>query len=397
MKFTVSLKEFGQALQKVSPALPKKSTLPVLEHFYFILEDGTLKIIASDQKITIMHQIDVISSSENGKVLVPGKRISDIIKALEDSEEFTFSSDEDTFNISIQTKYGKYSMKGLDPLEYLTLPELFQSEKPDFTKIVSPIDEEGKKKAALISMKDITWAAERTYFCVSVDDFKPAMTGVLFQFQGERTNFVSTDGYRLTKATVLASEHNVFPDNLNVIIPARTVELLRKIDDDVIISFIEQNEKISHTRFDIGNTVIITRVIDESFPKYENVIPKDNPYLLKLNKNEIIPALKRVSLFANMFQKLVKFEISFDSMTLITEDADAGTQAQETIPCEFNGENYIIGFNYELFLEAIQNIEIEEELDSVYVELSSQTKPAVFKPKPDDDRLLMLLMPMKIG
>ncbi|MCX7909017.1 MAG: DNA polymerase III subunit beta [Ignavibacteria bacterium] len=395
MKFTVSLKELSQALQKVTPALPKKSTLPVLEHFYFILEGDMLKVVASDQKITIMHQI-VVNPSEDGKILVPGKRITDIIRALEESEEFTFASDDDTFGITIKTPFGKYSMKGLDPLEYLTLPELFQSEKPDITKIVNPIDEETKRKAALIAMKDITWASERTYFCVSVDDFKPAMTGVLFQFQGEKVNFVSTDGYRLTKATVFADEHNVFPDNLSVIIPARTVDLLRKADDDVLISFIEQNEKITHTRFDIGNTVIITRIIDESFPKYENVIPKENPYTLKVNKKEIVPALRRVSLFASSMQKLIKFDISSDSLTLIGEDAEAGTQAQEKIPCEFNNEHYLVGFNYELFLEAIQNIEMEDNEESVYIEMSGQTKPAVFKPKQDGEKLLMLLMPMKI-
>ncbi|MFN3782093.1 MAG: hypothetical protein ACK4SO_07950, partial [Candidatus Kapaibacteriota bacterium] len=175
MKFTVSLKELNLALQKVSPALPRKSTLPVLEHFYFILEGDLLKIVASDQRITIMHQI-VVNQAEDGKILVPGKKISDIIKALEDADEFTFSSDGETLNISIKTAYGKYSMKGLDYHEYLSLPELFQSEKPDITKIINPIDEETKKKAALISMKDISWAAERTYFCVSSDDFKPAMT-----------------------------------------------------------------------------------------------------------------------------------------------------------------------------------------------------------------------------
>ncbi len=248
----------------------------------------------------------------------------------------------------------------------LTLTELFESEKPDISEIVNPIDEETKKKAALISMKDITWAAERTYFCVSVDDFKPAMTGVLFQFQGERANFVSTDGYRLVRASIFSNEHNVFPKDLNVIIPARTVELLRKADDDVIISFIQQNERITHTRFDIGNTVIITRVIDESFPKYENVIPKENPYFLKINKKDIIPALRRVSLFASAIQKLVKLDVSADSLTLTSEDPDVGTQAQEIIPCDFNGDHYLIGFNYELFLEAIQNIEVDEANDEVF-------------------------------
>ncbi len=396
MKFTVSLKELNLALQKVSPALPRKSTLPVLEHFYFILEGDTLKIVASDQRITIMHQI-VVNQEEDGKILVPGKKISDIIKALEEAEEFTFSSDSESFNISIKTAFGKYSMKGLDYHEYLSLPELFQSEKPDITKIINPIDEETKKKAALISMKDITWAAERTYFCVSNDDFKPAMTGVLFQFQGNKVNFVATDGYRLTKATVLSNDLNVFPENLNVIVPARTVELLRKADDDVIISFIEQNEKTTHVRFDINNTVIITRIIDENFPKYENVIPQDCPYLLKVSKKDIIPALRRVSLFASSYQKLIKFDINPDSLTLTSEDPEVGTQAQETIPCEFNSEHFLIGFNYELFLEAAQNIEVDDENDTLYISLINQTKPAVFKPKPDNETLLMLLMPMKIG
>lgn len=395
MKFKVSLKELNQALQKVSPALPKKSPLPILEHFYFILEGDLLKIIASDQKITIMDQI-VVEPNEDGKVLVPGKRIMDIIRALEDSEEFTFSSDEDTFNISIKTAYGKYSMKGLDPVEFLDLPELFQSEKPDITKLLDNLNEEARKNAALISMKDITWASERTYFCAAKDDFKLAMTGVFFQFVGDKLNLVATDGFRLTKATIFADGHNVFPKDLGVIVPAETVELLRKVDDDVLISFIRSEDEITHIRFDVGNTVIISRRIAETYPKYENVIPTDNPYKLKLNKKDIIPALRRVALFASSFHKLIKFQISAEAMILTGQDEDQGTQAQETVPCEFNNENFEIGFNYELFLEAIENMEVDGDNEIAFIEMSGPTKPVVFRPSENDERLLMLVMPMRI-
>jgi len=395
MKFKVSLKELNQALQKVSPALPKKSPLPILEHFYFILDGDLLKIIASDQRITIMNHL-VVEPGEDGKVLVPGKRIMDIIRALEDSEEFTFSSDEGTFNINIRTAYGRYAMKGLDPAEFLDLPELFQSEKPDITKLLDSLNEEIRKNAALISMKDITWASERTYFCTSTDDFKPALTGVFFQFQGNRLNLVSTDGFRLSKATILADGHNVFPDDLGVIVPATTVDLLRKVDDDVLISFVRSEDEITHIRFDVGNTVIISRRIAESYPKYENVIPTDNPYKLRLNKKEIIPALKRVALFASSYQKLIKFQISAESMILTAQDEDQGTQAQETVPCEFNNENFEIGFNYEFFLEAIENMEIDGDNEFVFIEMSGSTKPVVFRPTENDERLLMLLMPMRI-
>lgn len=396
MKFKIALKDLNQALQKVSSALPKKSPLPVLEHFYFILEGDLLKIIATDQKIIIMHQL-VIEPGEDGKILVPGKKILDIIRALEDSEELTFSADNDTFNISIKTIYGKYSMKGLDPNEYLDLPELFQSEKPDITKLLDDLKEEARKEAALISMRDITWASDRTYFCASKDDFKVAMTGVYFQFLGDKLNLVSTDGYRLSKATILSDGHNVFPNNLGIIIPADTVELLRKADNDALISFIKNEDEITHIRFDIGNSVIISRRIAETFPKYENVIPTDNLYKLKLNKKEIISALRRVSLFASSFQKMVKFQISSESMVLTTEDPDQGTQAQETVPCEFNNENFEIAFNYEFFIEAVQNMETEDNNSSVFIEMSGANKPAIIRPTEGDERLLMLLMPMRLN
>ncbi len=396
MKFDISLRDFHQALQKVSLALPKKSPLPTLEYFYFIVEGDLLKIIATDQKIIIMNQL-VIAPNEDGKILVPGKKIMDIIRALEDNEELTFSANNETFNISIKTIYGKYSMKGLNPNEYLDLPELFQTKKPDITKLLENLSSNAEKEAALISKKDITWASERTYFCASKDEFRVAMTGVYFEFLRDKLNLVSTDGYRLSKATIFSDGHNVFPDNLSIIIPADAVELLRKADDDVLVSFIKNEGEITHIRFDIGDSVIITRRIAETFPKYENVIPTDNPYKLKLNKKEIVSALRRVSLFASSFQKMVKFKISSESMVLSTEDPDQGTQAQETVPCEFNNENFEIAFNYEFFIEAVQNIETEENSNEVFIEMSGSNKPAIIRMREGDERLLMLLMPMRIN
>ncbi|MCX7880226.1 MAG: DNA polymerase III subunit beta [Ignavibacteria bacterium] len=395
MQFSIDLKALNQALQKVIPALPRKSPIPALEHFYFHLDGDTLKIIASDQNVTIMSQVTV-NPIEEGKVLVPGKKITDITKALEEGGEISFTSDEETYTISIKTTFGHYSMKGLDPEEYLELRELFQSEKPDISKLVQPLDEEAKINAAAISMKDLSWAAERTYFSVSTDDFKPALTGVFFQFQKDKVNLVSTDGYRLTRATIFSDTQNIFPSDLGVIIPARTVELLRKVDDDVLISFISDEKKITHTRFDIGNTVIITRVISENFPKYENVIPASNPHQIIVNKKEIIPALRRVALFASTFQKLVRCEISSNMITLTTEDRESGTQASETIPCEYNGTNFVVGFNYELLIEAINNIVTLDDSEQVYIYLSEASKPAILKPSQNEERLLMLLMPMRL-
>lgn len=396
MKFSVSLSNLNHALQNVSAALPRKTTLPILEYYYFILEGDTLKIIATDQNIIIMNQI-IVNSSEDGKILIPGKRITDIIRALDNEQEIAFHTNLDTYEINIKTTFGKYSMKGLDPEEYLELPELFQSHKPEIGKLVEPLSEEERNLSAMISAKDLTWAAERTFFCVSKDDFKPAMTGVYFQFQGNLVNIVSTDSYRLSKATVKADGKNIFPTDLSVIIPSRAVELLRKIVDDVLISFIKIDNEITHTRFDIGDTVLITRIIDERYPKYESVIPSNNPFELRVNRKDILPALKRVSLFANPVGKPVKLEISSESLTLIAQDEDSGLQGQETIPCHFNSEKFVIGFNNDFLQEAIENMIIEGTEEEVVISLSEPTRPVLVKPSGEADRLLMLLMPLRLG
>lgn len=395
MKFTVELKELNQALSKVSPALPRKSTIPALEHFYFILTSDQLKIIATDQNITIMNQITV-NPIEDGKVLVPGKRLTDIIRALDENKEITFTANPETFTITIKSSHGKYSMKGLDPDDFLDLPELFHSQKPNISDLVAPLSQEDRLQAAIISAKNLIWGADRTVFCVSKDDFKPAMTGVFFQFQGEKLNFVSTDSFRLACATVFKSSGNVFPSNLSVIIPARTVELLRKVTDDVIISFINTDTSISHTRFDFSDVVLITRVIDESFPKYESVIPTANNLVLKVNKKEVLSALRRVSLFANVNSKQVRLEIQPDSLTLLTEDEESGSQGQETIPCEFNGSEFLVAFNHEYLAEAIENCVLDEDSENVFLSFSEPTKPVLIRPENDQLRLTMLLMPIRL-
>lgn len=395
MKFSVELKELNHSLHKVSPALPRKSTIPALEHFYFILNDDQLKIIATDQNITIMNQITV-SPIENGKVLVPGKRLNDIINALDENKEITFSANPDTFTVTIKSSHGKYSMKGLDPDDYLDLPELFHSQKPNIADLVAPLNPEDKIHTAIITAKNLIWGADRTVYSVSKDDFKPAMTGVLFQFQGEKLNFVSTDSYRLSCASIFKDSGNIFPTNLSVIIPARTVDLLRKITDDAIISFIKTDDSISHTRFDFSDVVLITRIIDESYPKYENVIPTSNNLLLKVNKKEFLSSLRRVSLFANVNSKQVKLEIQPDSLTFSAEDEDTSSQGQETIPCEFNGSEFIVAFNHEFLSQAIENCILDEDVENVILSFSEPTRPVLIKPESDQNPLMMLLMPIRL-
>lgn len=395
MRFNAPLSEFNKILQKTLPAVPSKSAIQVLEHLNMKLEDNQLQIIGTDQDITIMSTLDV-DAFESGSVLVPARKLNEIIKALGTTGIFEFTADPETFDIKIVTSKGKYNMKGLDPDEFLEMPELFETNSNGANEMPDGTIETGIPKAKF-SQKDIVRLAEKTLIAISHDEFRPAMTGVLFQFRETYVNAVSTDSFRLVKATV-TSENADFPQDFDVIIPAKSVELLRKSDAEVLMSVIESNGKTTHLRFDYNNTVFITRVLDEKFPPYETVIPKDNPLIALINRNEIIEAIRRVSIFTNKDSKQLKFRLENNIMTVQGEDEESGNQAIEQISCDYNGEALLIGFNFKYLEEAFNNISSDETEDNIVeISFSEPAKPVLISPKTDKSQLLMLIMPVRIN
>ncbi len=386
MNFTVNLNELQEAVNKTLPAIPPKSTLPVLEHLKFELSNNNLEIVSTDQEITIKTEVQVENSTD-GKILVPGRKLNDILKALGKTEKILFKTDDSNFEIDIETSFGVYKMKGLNNNEYIELPELFE--------VNNDVDNKPIEEVATIPQSEVIRLADKTAFAVSNDDFRPAMTGVLFQFRNNYLNAVSTDSYRLVKATY-NTEAGELPDELDVIIPSRTMDILKKADSDVQFSFIKNNDKVTHIRFKIGKTVYISRIIDERFPPYESVIPTNNSITLSVNKTQLQSAIKRVAIFANDITKQLKVNVTQAEMKLTAQDVDSGTKADENIDCKLEGNDVEIGFNYKFLDEAIGHLNSNED-DEVVFTLSESNKPALIMPEKDSKDLLMLIMPVRLN
>ncbi len=393
MKFSVALTELQKGLQKTLPAIPPKSTLPVLEHLHFSLNENILKMIATDQDITILTKIDVIGF-EDGDILVPARKINEIVKALGTEGEIEFISDPENFEINLKTDKGFYEMKGLSHTEYLDLPELFKQETTITPEHGDVVD---NSTYATIARHDLQSIANKTVFAVSSDEFRPAMTGVLLQFKEDAINAVSTDSYRLVK-TVINPVNKTFNSDFEVIIPAKSVEMLKKIDDDAVFSLIESSDKITHVRFEIGNTIVISRIIDEKFPPYESVIPQNNNLMAIVDKKDLLAAIRRVSIFTNTHSKQIKVKLTDNMIEVMGEDEDSGNNASESIACDFQGESIEFGFNYKYLEDALNHTEnVESSNSQVMLTFSEPTKPALVKPTPDEDKLLMLIMPVRLS
>ncbi len=374
MKFTASLPELQRALQNAVQAVAAKSTLPVLEHFYFALENNNLHITATDNEITVIATLSVQGDTD-GTILIPARKLSDITKALGSAGTISLATDKKTLKITVKTEYGEYVMSGLDTSEFPKPPALTGGVELH------------------LSAQEMTTIAEKVTFAVSKDEYRPAMTGVLFQFRDKNLNAVSTDGYRLVRIMVQPNGSTKMPDNpTDAIIPVRAIELLRKVAHDVKARITK-----THAEFLAENLTVITRLIDEKFPAYENVIPDNNDKVVTFRPADIIASVKRVSLFSNSTSKQIRFVLDTNKWMISAEDADTGQKAQEHVPCEYSGDRFEIGFNYRYIEEAISHL--DNLNDNAVISFSSPTRAALIKPIEEGatkDNVLMLVMPVRL-
>ena len=392
MEFTVMLSDFNKVLQKVLPAIPPKSTVPVLEHIYMKLDGEKLQLIATDQNITIVSNIKVESESQ-GEILVPARMLNEIIKALGNTGTIKFETNLENYEVKIQSAKGSYEMKGLDPEDYIDIPQLFDH-KPEFEEAEGVVSSLNNR--AEFTQAQLVRLADKTIYCVSNDEYRISMTGVYFQFRETYVNAVATDSFRLAKCTV-TSDKASFPQSFELLLPAKAVDVLRKVDSDVVMTTIENYGKITHARFDMENSTFMTRVIDEKFPPYESVLPRGNELLLTADIDEFITALKRVALFSNEKSRQVRFFIESNQIRIFAEDEETGKHGQEIIPCEFNQPEFSIAFNYKYVLEALEHIDSKDTQDNVFnMSFSEPNRPAIITPKNDNSDILMLVMPVRI-
>ena len=129
-------------------------------------------------------------------------------------------------------------------------------------------------------------------------------------------------------------------------------------------------------------------LIEGAFPNYRKVIPEDHTSSLIVNKEELLGALKRVSLLVEQKAKRLFFGIKSGIMEIFTEDGEIG-EAREEIPCEYEGEEVVFALNYLYIEEPIRVISDEK----ICINFTTPTKAITIVPVPKTD-FFYIVMPM---
>jgi len=161
-------------------------------------------------------------------------------------------------------------------------------------------------------------------------------------------------------------------------------------DDEICTIAVDEG----HVSFEFGNSRVLARLIDESYPNYQAVIPKENEKRLTINREDMLNAVKRVGLYSSSMTNQIRLEVAADAVTISAEDVERSSEAEEVIPCDFDSDDMQIGFNSEYLTEVLSNVASEE----VVFELSSPNRAGIVVPidQEDDEEILMLIMPVML-
>ena len=374
MKFVVSSSALLGLLQTTNKVISSKNTLPILDYFLFDLKEGVLKITASDLETTLVGPLAVENVEREGLIAVPVKLMLDSLKEFSE-QPLTIEANESTWEIVVSWKSGKLTLPGTSGLSYPNLPEL---------------NAETKQSLAL-DVDTLMVGINKTIFATADDELRPVMNGVYINLEPQSVTFVATDAHKLVKyASETAAEATA-----SFILPKKPANLLRgllpKEDGEITVEFDDKN-----VLFRLKNQVLICRLIEGNYPNYNAVIPANNPNKVFVDRLELLNAIRRVAVCSNQSTNLIKLDISKGTINLTAQDLDFSVSAQESLPCDYEGEDIVIGFKSTFLIEILSNI----ETTTVLVELADSTRAGVFKPvydqQPSNDTL-MLLMPMMIN
>ena len=245
-----------------------------------------------------------------------------------------------------------------------------------------------KSQAIAISNSTLKSMISDTIHAISDNENKPIHTGSLFDLKDTTLSVVSVDGYRLAirREIIENPKNNAF----HFVIPGDTLkEVIRILPDDEEITYLYPERK--YALFEIGGTVVTTRLLEGEFLNYQAAIPQDFPIQLKVERDEITRAVERASLMIVSDRLKNPIRCVFEDTTLKLSCVTTRGSSYEEIRIPECPEMVEIGFNNRYLLDALKACEDEE----CVIQLKSGLSPCLITPV-EGDKYLYLVLPVRL-
>ncbi|MEP9403867.1 DNA polymerase III subunit beta [Sphingomonas sp. VNH70] len=370
MKATIERATLLKGLSHVQSVVERRNTIPILSNVLIEARESTIRLMATDLDLQIDETVPA-AVDQQGAITVSAHTLFDIARKLPEGAQVQLSAAEG--RLTVIAGRARFSLATLPRDDF---PVIAEGELP--TQFELPAR----------TLKDII---DKTRFAISTEETRYYLNGIFLHVAENDGKPVlkaaATDGHRLARMTVERPEGaEKMPD---VIVPRKCVGELRKLLDEVDGS-VGVSLSGSKIRFDLGQAILTSKLIDGTFPDYSRVIPTANDKLLKLDPKSFMAGVDRVSTIATEKTRAVKMALDRDKITLSVTSPENGAAAEE-VPGDYAALPFEIGFNSRYLLDILGQI----DSDTCEVHLADAAAPTLIREN-DASPALYVLMPMRV-
>ncbi len=380
-----------QAMQVVQNVVAARTPIPILQNVKLLASAKELQIFGSDLEVGIRYSLPLVSSQGEGAAVVPADKVANFVREMSD-REITIKLE--ASGAKIEGATSKLSVAGSDLNGFPAFPEF---------------DEKDEKNVTRLNVRDLVEMAQKTVFAASRESSRYALMGVLVETHGDEIRMVASDGKRLAYAKKKIEKET--GAKIHIVVPPKALQLLEKSaaskgmlgpvaghEDEAGAKGKkgkEQKEAVVHLHCEENQVkmladgiMIFSRLVEGSFPNYEAAIPKQNDKKVQLPTNELLAAMRRLSILATDWLRTVTLHLSKNNLLLTSRERGVG-DVREEMKVEYDGDEVRTSFNADYFLDMLRVVGAPE----VVVELKDTETATVVKAKPD---LVYLIMPLTL-
>ena len=364
MKFKITRSKFLEEIKTVQNIVPSKGALQIIQNILLEADGGKLYLTTTDLDISIRSVVDCEVEKE-GKTTLPAKLLSNMIaKAPEGIVEIEVDAQD---RAVIKAGSSTSKLTGMSVEDYPTLP----TDSDSFEYVLPQI-----------TLREML---RKTAYAASQDDTRKTLKGVLTSFSGGKLTMVATDGRRLAMV-----EHEIeLPADAekDVILPSKVVgELQRSLTSDGDVRITIEKTQIA---FKMGTTKVYSKLLDEVYPNYRQVIPAECEEHIKVDRQLLLSALDRASVMT--MEESSSTRLTFDSNQLIVSSSAAEVgEVRDIVPIKYDGKKIDIVFNPNFVMDPLKAIDEDE----ITIELNNGSSPAMIKCSVP---FIYVMMPLRIN
>jgi len=370
MKTRLPRQEFLDALTATAAVAGGRTTKPILSCVKLTTEGDVLRLAATDGELALRLGVNAFATERRGECVVTADRLLGIIRELPDAEINLTSDDR---HLIVQGAGSEL--------------KIFTHPAADFPPVPAFEDEAD----LVVDGRQLWRQINLTSYAAARETSRYAINGVQWEKRGKRLFLVATDGRRLARAGGGIIEASTA--DFQIIVPAKALGVFERVyspgkepEDWQIHIKVMPNQ----VAFRSGDRMLSATLVEGTFPKYEDVIPKETTRVAHLNRIEFNGAIRRAALLTTDEARAVRLAFSKEQLVITAQSPEQG-EARIEMPIEYEGEPLEIGFNPNFLTDALKALTI----DTIHIDLHESVRPGIIRGD-DKNEFLYVVMPVSL-